>query len=170
MTVWQLNTIIMAVLRILAIAAATGRVGYVYLVGGKLKDWRISRKAARSPVDAAEQAQRWINRLKPEVVVTEKTETAAKKSTKTKEIIHAIARTAAHNYVLDVSVAREHDYANKYEEAAALGKQHPEIAPWVPKKRRFFDTEPRSTVLFEALSLAGSVMRSGPAGLGAAMG
>ena len=160
----------MAVPRILAVAAATGRVGCVYLVGGRIKDWRVSRKAAQSPRDAAEQTQKWINRLKPEVVVTEKVEEAAKKGEKTKEIVRAVARTAEHNYVLDVSVAREHDFANKYEEAAALAKRHPEIAAWVPKKRRFFDTEPRNTVLFEALSLAEAVMRGGPTRLGAAMG
>lgn len=154
----------------LSIAAASGRVGYVYLAGGKLRDWRISGKAAKSPKAAAAQTQRWINRLKPEVVITEKAEEAAKKGDKTKEIIEAIARTAEHNYVLDVSVAREHNFANKYEEADALAERYPEIKAWLPKKRRFFDNEPRNTVLFEALSLAESVMRGGPTKLGAAMG
>ncbi|MCE8540134.1 hypothetical protein KBY27_21945 [Ruegeria pomeroyi] len=160
----------MAGLRMLSVAAASGRVGYVYLVGGRLKDWRMSGKAAESPSAAAEQTQKWINRLKPEVVVTEKPEEAAKKGEKTKEIIGAIARTAEHNYVLDVSVKREHDFANKYEEAEALVKRHPEIEAWLPKKRRFFDNEPRNTVLFEALSLAEAVMRGGSTTLGAAMG
>lgn len=160
----------MAVLRILAIAAASGRVGYVYLVGGKLKDWRISGVAARSPSRAAEQTQKWINRLKPEVVVTENAEEAAQKGEKTRAIVRAIAETAEHNYVLDVSVTRSHDYANKYEEAAELAKQHPEIEAWVPKKRRFFDNEPRNTVLFEALSLADAVMRGPSTALAAALG
>lgn len=160
----------MAVLKMLSVAAASGRVGYVYLVGGKLKDWRMSGKAAESPSAAAEQTQKWINRLKPEVVVTEKPVEAAKKGDKTKEIIGAIASTAEHNYVLDVSVVREHGFANKYEEAEDLAKRYPEIMAWLPKKRRFFDNEPRNTVLFEALSLAETVMRGGPAALGKAMG
>lgn len=156
--------------RILAVAAASGRVGFVFLVGDKLRDWHVSCTAAKSPTKAAEEAQKWINRLKPDVVVTEKVEDAARKAEKTKEIIGAIARTAEHNYVLDVSVARFHDYGNKYEEAEALAKQYPAIQPWLPKKRRFFDNEPRNTVLFEALSYADTVRRGGSTGLAAMMG
>ena len=156
--------------RILAVAVASGRVGYVLLVGEKLKDWHVSYTAPKSPTTAAELAQKWINQLEPDVVVTEKAEGAAKKGRKTKAIIGAIARTAEHNYVLDVSVVRAHDYANKYEEAAALAAQYPAIQAWLPKKRRFFDNEPRNTVLFEALSFANTVRRGGSIGLAAMMG
>lgn len=160
----------MAALRMLALAAASGRVGYVFLVGDRLKDWRISEKAAKSPTKAAEQVQTWINELKPDVIVTEKVEDAAKKGDKTKEIIGAIARTAAHNYVLDVSVTREHDHVSKYEEADALVKRFPDVTAWLPKKRRFFDNEPRNTVIFEALSLAETVLRGPTTTLASAMG
>ncbi|MEM7529639.1 MAG: hypothetical protein AAF416_18545 [Pseudomonadota bacterium] len=160
----------MAVLKLLALAAATGRVGYVYLVGGHVKDWRISEKAAKSPEAAAEAAQKWINELQPDVVVTEKAEQATKKGDKTKAIIAAIASTAEHNYLLDVSVARGHEHPTKYEEAAALAERHPEVAAWVPKKRRLFDNEPRNTVLFEALSLAETVLRGPTPALARAMG
>ncbi|GGD35194.1 hypothetical protein GCM10011358_18960 [Sinisalibacter lacisalsi] len=156
--------------RILAVAAASGRVGYAFLVGDKLRDWHVSYTAAKSPTKAAEEAQKWINRLKPDVVVTEKAAEAARKGKKTKAIIGAIARTAEHNYLLNVSVARVHDYANKYEEAAALAAQYPAIEPWLPKKRRFFDNEPRNTVLFEALSFADTIRRGGSIGLAAMMG
>ena len=64
----------------LALAAATRRVGYVFLVGDRLKDWRVSEKAAKSPEDAAEAAQTWINELKPDVVVTEKAEEPPQRS------------------------------------------------------------------------------------------
>lgn len=160
----------MARYRILAVAAASGRVGYAFLVGDKLKDWHVSYTAAKSSIKAAAEAQKWINRLKPDVVVTEKAEEAVRKGKKTKAIIEAIAGTAEHNYLLDVSVARSHDYANKYEEAAALARQYPEIQAWLPKKRRFFDNEPRNTVLFEALSFAESIRRGGSIGLAASMG
>ena len=160
----------MAVLRMLAIAAASTRVSYVFLIGGKLKDWRISEAAAQSPQKAAEHVQKWINELKPDVVVNEKAEEAAKKGDKTKGLIGAIARTAAHNYVLDVSVKREHDFRNKYEEAEELAERYPDIKAWLPKRRRFFDNEPRNTVLFEALSLAEAVLRGPSTTLAAAMG
>ena len=78
----------MAALSVLSVAAASGRVGYVYLVDGRLRDWRISGKAAGSPGNAARLAQAWIDRLRPEVVVTEKVEEAAKKGEKTKAEDH----------------------------------------------------------------------------------
>lgn len=155
----------------LSIAAASGRVGYVYLIGGRLKDWRISEKAAKSPAMAAKQTQKLIDELKPDVVVTEKTGEAGKKGNKTKRVIGAIARTAQNNAdVLDVSVKRWHDYPSKYEEAEELATRYPEIEAWVPKKRRFFDDEPRNTVLFEALSLAEAVLRGPTTDIAAAMG
>lgn len=160
----------MAALRVLAVAVASGRVGYTFLIGDRLWDWSISDRAAKSPTSAAETTQEWINQLRPDVVVTEKLDANCRKGGKSKRIIAAIARTAEHNYVLDVSVPREHDYPNKYQEAEALSRQYPDLVPWVPKKRRFFDNEPRNTVIFEALSLALSVLRGPSTQLAAAMG
>lgn len=148
----------MGALRVLAFAAATGRVGSVFLVGDRLLDWQISDKAADSGVDAAAHAQALINNLTPDVVVTEELETASHKGKHTLALIAAIARTAEHNNLLDVSVPREHRYPNKYAEADALVEQYPELAPWKPMKRRFYDNEPRNTVLFEALALANQML------------
>jgi hypothetical protein len=145
---------------VLAFAAATGRVGSVFLVGDRLVDWNISNKAAESGVEAAGHAQALINDLMPDAVVTEEMETAHK-GKHTLALIAAIARTAEHNHVLDVSVPREHRYPNKYAEADALVEQYPELAPWKPMKRRFYDNEPRNTVLFEALALALSLRDHG---------
>lgn len=161
---------IMAALRMLAIAAATGRVGCVFLIDGRLKDWRMSSKAAASPENAEAVARTWIETLGPDVIVTEKVEEAAKKGEKTKRIIVAIAAVAAENHLLDVAIKRAHEHPSKYEEAAELAQRHPEIAAWLPAKRRFFENEPRNTVLFEALSLAETVMRGGSASLAAALG
>lgn len=144
----------MAALRILAFAAASGRVGSVLLIGDRLVDWHTSNKAADSGVEAAAYAQALINDLTPDVVVTEELETASHKGKHTLAIIAAIARTAEHNDLLDVSVPHKHRYPNKYAEADALAEQFPELAPWKPMKRRFYDNEPRNTVLFEALALA----------------
>lgn len=63
-------------------------------------------------------------------------------------------RPAAHNHLLEVGVPRKQGFANKYAEAEVLVERYPELAPWKPEKRRFYDNEPRNTVLFEALSLA----------------
>lgn len=160
----------MAALKVLAVAAASGRIGYVLMLGGRLVDWGMSNKAAEAPALAAEQIQKWINSMQPNVVVTERPEDASKKGDKTKHLIAAMANIAEHNYLLDVSVPRLQDYQNKYEEAAALAEQFPDLKPWLPKPREVQDNEPRATVLFEALSLALFVIRGPSTTLAAAMG
>lgn len=151
----------MVTLRVLAFAAASGRVGSVFLVGDRLVDWCMSNKAAESGIEAAGHAQALINDLMPDVVVTEEPESTCHKGKHTLELINAIARTAEHNGLLEVSVPREHRYPNKYAEADALVERYPELAPWKPVKRRFYDNEPRNTVLFEALALALSLRNHG---------
>ena len=160
----------MAALKVLSLAAATGRVAYVYLIGDRLVDWRISDKASVSAVEAANAARRWIDVLRPDVIVTEQTDKAAKKSLHTKDLIDAIAKVAEEVPLLAVRVEREHPYPNKYAEAAALAVLYPDLQPWVPKPRRFFDNEHRNTVLFEALALAQSVLRNPTPALVRAMG
>lgn len=160
----------MAVSRLLTIAAARRRVAYVFVVDGRVRDWRVSEKAATSPGDAAEYTQVWINELTPDVLIIEKIDEDFRKGPRVKAIIHAIGNTAAHNYLLDVSVKREQRYRNKYEEAAALAALHPEVRAWLPKKRRFFDHEPRNIVLFEALALAQAVLDDPSINIAKAMG
>lgn len=149
-----MNNLPMAALRVLSFAAATGRVGSVFLIGDRLMDWQMSKKAAESGAEAAAFALRLIDDLTPDVVVTEELETARHKGKHTLALIAAIAQMAESSDLIDVSVPREHRYPNKYVEADALVECYPELAPWKPAKRQFFDNEPHRTVLFEALALA----------------
>ena len=151
----------MAALRMLAIAAASGRIAYVYLIGNRLMDWRISDRGSDSEDEAARSARRWIETLQPDVVVTEDTLGAKKKGHHTKEIIAAIADVAARAELLDVTVVREQRFPNKYLEAAALCERYPDLQPWLPYRRLLLDNEHRNTVLFEALALA-LVILQGP--------
>lgn len=141
-------------LKVLAIAVATGRIGYVFMIGGELRDWGISRKASKSPDLAAKQAKSWIAHLKPDVVVTEKTDDSSRKGEKTKLLINAITNVTAEAFLLDVAVTRIKLFKDKYTEANALAEQFPELKAWVPKKPRIWEAEPRNTTYFEALSLA----------------
>lgn len=152
---------IMAALRLLAVAAASGRIAYVYLIGNRLMDWRISDRASDSEEEAAKSAARWIETLQPDVVVTEDTLGAKKKGHHTKEIIAAIAAVAAEAELLDVCVVREQRYPNKYVEARALCERYPDLTPWLPHRRLLLDNEHRNTVIFEALALA-QVILQGP--------
>ena len=145
-------------LKVLAMAVATGRIGYVYLVGDKLKDWGLSRKASRNPTLAAAQANKWISDLKPDILVTEKLLPQSTKSEKTRSLIAAVQFVAAKANVLDMFVAHTSTFKNKYEEAKCLGDRFPEIAAWVPRARRIWEPEPKNTVLFEALALAVAII------------
>jgi hypothetical protein len=141
-------------LKVLAIAAATGRIGYVFLIGRKLRDWGLSRKASKSAALAADQTKLWIEELNPDVVVTEKIPSTSTKGAKTRYLIEAIQSVASRAHLLDVCVSRPFTFKNKYEEAKHLGERFPEMSIWVPRPRRIWEPEPRNTILFEALALA----------------
>ena len=146
--------------RVLSVAVATGRIGYVFLVDGILRDWRLSKKATKSAELAARQVEVWIERVGPHVVITEAVSQQSTKSRKTREIIDVVGRVAADMGFLDVKVERVSTFKNKYEEAAVLGARFPEIAAWVPKKPKIWESEPRNTVYFEALALALDVVNA----------
>lgn len=114
----------------------------------------MSTKASRDNLRAAEHVQNLVNKYRPDVVVTQDPRSARNKGDHSIVIIEAMARTAAVNDLLHVAAPRERAFGNKYVEAEILAERYPEIAAWMPQKRRAFDNEPRNTVLFEALALA----------------
>ena len=161
----------MAALSVLSIAVASGKAGYVFLQGGKLCDWGITVKAAKSGSDLVGFVKNLINELKPDIVVTEHSGEDCRKGKTARALIRSIAELASHTPVLDVSVARPRSYQSKYEEAEALAETHPEIFGYLPqRKRRIFDFEPRGMVLFAALALAEEVIKGPPTRLAAAIG
>lgn len=143
--------------RVLAIAIAKGRTGYVYLAEGDLLDWGLSVQAVRSANALAAWLQKLINELQPDVVVTEEITEACRKGRRTKRLIKAAADITSHNYVYDVSVERPRNHACKYSEAEAFSHHYQELAGWVPKRRRYFESEPRQMIIFEALAFAEAV-------------
>lgn len=149
-------------LRVLAMAAATGRIGHVLLAGEKLLDWGLSRKASKSPALAVTHTQKLIGKLKPDVVVTEDIPKTSTKSPKTRKLIQVVSRVAERAILLDIRMKASRSFPNKYEEAAHLSTRFPEITAWVPKKRRLWEPEPRNTILFEALSLGCAAIEEEP--------
>ena len=140
--------------RVLSVAAATGRVGYIYFEGGPPVDWALSQKASRSPQDAAAMARRWIAMLTPDVLITEKVGRHSRKGDTTRALIDAIAREAAGHELHDIAVPRQQHHANKYAEAATYAERFPELRPLLPAKRRIWDKEPPNITYFEAIALA----------------
>ena len=160
----------MAALKILSIAVASGRAGHVYLQGAQLLDWGIAVKAVKTGSDLVGFVQELINELKPDVVVTEKLTDGCRKGKRTKGLIRSVASLASHNSVLDISVERLRAFPSKYEEAHYLAGKYPEVAGYLPKRKRLlFDFEPRGMVIFEAIAMAETVLNGPPEQLAAAM-
>ena len=161
----------MAALKVLSIAVATGRAGYVYLQGSTLLDWGVAVKAIRNTTEFAGYVQDLILKLKPDVLVTERCDDRSRKGEKSIRLIRAVAELASHNTVLDVSVPRPRTYPSRYEEAKALARRYPEVAGYAPdQKCPVYSAEARGMILFEALALAERVIFGPPEALAAAMG
>lgn len=156
-------------LKLMAVAVHRQRLAFVYFVGGQLKNWGTQTKASKSQSRAAGALQTAINDFKPNVVVTEKTDEGFSKGPRVRKITDAVQRTAAENYVLDVSVSRDLGFATRFEQTEYLADLYPDIAPWRPPKRSYFENERHRTVLFDALALAHKVLQSPTATLAAAM-
>jgi hypothetical protein len=152
----------MARFRVLSVAAASGRIAYVCFEDRVPLDWALSRKASRSPEEAALALRRWIALLAPDVVINEKVTRRCRKGARTIALIEALTWEAAQHGVHDIAVERRQLFANKYEEAAALAERFSELAPLTPKPRRIWDKEPLKTTYFEAAALALAVI-DGPA-------
>ena len=143
---------------LLAIAVASKKVGYVYFVGSSLKDWGVSSKASKNTRAAVSAARIWIAAFEPEYVVTECTMAPTAKHGLTKEIMRAIGQVAGDEPVLSIQIERPWNYDNKYVEAEAFSKRFPQLNPFVPKKPKIWQSEPRKMIVFEALALALSVI------------
>lgn len=144
----------MAGYRTLAIAAGTGRIGYVYLEDRKLIDWHISEKAASTIDAAANFAKDCIDIFTPELVVTEAINEKCNKGRDTIALIAAIEQTANDAPVLNAAITKAQAYRNKYEEAKALVDEYPELLSRLVETIFPWKKEPRRMILFEALSMA----------------
>ena len=140
---------------VLAVAARSGRVAYVLLIDGRLKQWQRSCNAALTNKLAAKAMAKWISECDPDVIVLEKHQTANRKSDTTQGIIRALYRAAKHSPATVTQVVRVQHYPNKFIEALALAQRYPELKPSVPDRNRLWEREPRNLVFFEAVALAG---------------
>lgn len=146
--------------RLLGIAASHGKIGFAYLVDGELMDWGLSAKASRSFEEAFKRITAWTVYYRPDILVTERVEEQSRKGAHTRTLIRA-AESAANNANADfVEMILPFDGPNKYVAAAALAAEFPQIEPWLPRKRRAWEPEPRNIIYFEALALVWAYWRS----------
>lgn len=148
--------------RLLSIAAASGRVAYVYLEKHQLVDFALSYKASETPTDAARYARKWIELLNPDVVITEKITKHSNKGDNTRALIGAMAREAANHELKDISVVRLQHYPNKYVEAEVYVKRYPDLHAVQPRRPKIWESEPANMTYFEAIALALPVIDTVP--------
>lgn len=144
----------MAEFRVLSIAVANGKIGYVMLTGYKLDDWGISQTASQSPEQAAAKAREWIEQFKPEAVVTEARGSNRYKRGQTLALMKAVEQSARDSDAINVRIEKVRNFNDKYQEARALAQKYPDLMPRLAKKPKCWKSEPRRMILFEALALA----------------
>ncbi len=141
----------------LSIAVASGRIGYVYLADGEVRDWGISVVAARSPEAAQAKTNFLIRNYRPDLIVTEKLSPHSRKSGRTIQNVRIIEDVARSADAQHIAVEHIQHYANKYLEMEALAERYPVLKPWQPRPRKLWESEDRKTVIWEALALVDQV-------------
>lgn len=157
-------------IRLLSLAVMSGRIGYAVFDGEDLKAWEISRKAARSEDDLRDVLGRWLEDLAPDVVVTEELTLKSKKRGRTVLLLATIRSFLRERRLLHVRIIRKRPYRTKYVEAEHLIRCFPALAPWKPERKKFYDNEPHSVVIFEAVALALQVLRDPASHMAKALG
>jgi hypothetical protein len=147
--------------RVLAIAVASGKVAYVFLIDGKLKDWHCSRAASLSAPKGRSLFRRAVARFEPSLVVTEDPFKPTRKSGSALQVLNALVQDLTDSATPHRLVQRDQQFANKYDEAQALADRFPAIAPWLPKTPKIWEAEPVSAIYFEALSMAALIIDDG---------
>jgi len=137
---------------VLAISIATGRIAYVYLEKGRPVRWGMSRKATKSMQNAARIVQSWVDDCAPDLLISEDPATASHKGIHTRTLLEAIGDLFDLADGLNIRLTRVQSYQNKFEEAKALARVHPELKHLCPLQPQFWMPEPRSVSYFEALS------------------
>lgn len=156
--------------KLLAIAASSGKVGFVYLSDGDLLDWGLSAKASKGIDQAFDQARAWLNFYQPDLLLTEHIDQGSRKGRHTRSLIQAIGAAADDLKIRCERVVRRSQHPNKYAEAAALAQEFPQLEPWLPRPRKIWEPEPRSIIHFEALALAKRWLTQRQTGQGSAVG
>ena len=160
----------MKTLRLLAVAASSRHVAYVFFIGERLVDWQISDRASATPECARQAVTQWIEDFDPRAVISERPDTPRRKGERSRENLAAIGAAASASGRIHVAIVREKAFPNKYAEAAFYAARYPDLLPWLPEKRIFYENEPRNTILFEAVVLADSVLRDPTSALARALG
>ena len=143
---------------VLAVAAASTKIGHVFLIDGTPFDWGSSKDASDSPRQAYRYTAKKIAYYRPELLVTELVTDTCKKGQYSRSLINTIAKAAQEADIRWCLVARQQHYPNKFREARALTKRFPDLTSTLPRRRLWWQTEDQRMIIFEALALGLSVV------------
>jgi hypothetical protein len=139
---------------ILAVVAASEKVGFAYLEGNDLRDWGVSLKAAGGVDPAFAQMRFWLDRYRPDMVLVEYLGEASLKGKHSRALTEAIvAATRDHDIALERVVPHKPE-RSKYEDARRLAEIFPQLKSRLPRPRRKWEHEPHAIIYFEAVGLA----------------
>lgn len=141
----------------MSIACSSGKIGMVMFMDDKLVLMKISVHASKSAERAKKQAKKWIDQYKPDCIVSERLDEISRKHGRTPELIEAIKEAIAKEPIKHKEVRREQKYPNKYEEANTLVERYPQLKPYLPDKRKIWNSEDRRMALFEAVIMIASL-------------
>ena len=138
---------------VFALAVQANKVGYALLRGDHLLIWGTSTDAQKGDDTLFEFVEEKLRYYQPHTLLVEDNEGETRKGRRARALIQ-IAKAAAREVSIDhVPVERSRVFKNKYDEAAAIAREYPELEKRLPKKRMPWQQEPTDVVLFEALSL-----------------
>lgn len=144
--------------QVLGVAAASTKLGHIFLIDGVPYDWGASKESSGSPQQAFEYTRKKIAYYRPDLLVTELVTDESKKGQYSRSLINMIAKAAQEANIKWCLVARNQAYANKYQEAQALAKRFPELKATLPGRRYWWQTEDPRMIIFEALALSLSII------------
>ena len=144
--------------RMLVLSVRNGCMGCVLLIGGVVKDRRMSISGVATIDTAAKALRSWIKDYEPDIVISENPSSAVRKGIKQRAILKRIAHVAETSLCLNIVVTRKRMHKNRYKHANALGEHFKSVKHLVPKEPPIWMPEPRKMVYFEALSMAAQVL------------
>lgn len=138
---------------VLGVAASFNKMSFVFFRRRDLGDWGNSHKGVEGLDAAFGLATTWFRHYKPSILVVPEYGERSRKGRTARSLIEAVAAAADEAGVEVVRMERPRTHANKHKEAVALADRYRQIEGWVPKHRRAWEDEPRTSLMFEALAV-----------------
>jgi len=144
-------------LTIMSIAVSHNRIAFVFLIDRQPMDWEMSFVAAASPKSAASKVAQWIKHYGVDVVITEDTRISTRKGRRTQSLLEAVCAAVQVTDTQHIEVVRSQPFQSKYEQIDDLITRYPQMKAVAPRKRKYWENEPHSVTIFEALAMAEQV-------------